>query len=49
MFNSEKNMKGSTKVWTPEGYQSGEHNSYVGKGESIINFNEGKGTLVTKG
>lgn len=49
MFNSGKNMKGSTKVWTPEGYQSGEHNSYVGKGESIINFNEGKGTLVTKG
>ena len=49
MFNSGKNMKGSTKVWTPGGYQSGEHNSYVGKGESIINFNEGKGTLVTKG
>ena len=49
MFNNGKNMKGSTKVWTPGGYQSGEHNSYVGKGESIINFNEGKGTLVTKG
>ena len=49
MYNSGKNMNKSMKVWTPSGYQSGEHNSYVGKGESIINFNEGKGTLVTKG
>jgi len=37
------------KVWTPSGYRNGHINSMVGKGESIINFNTGKGTLVTKG
>lgn len=37
------------KVWSPEGYETGEHNSYVGKGESIINFSTGKGSLVNKG
>lgn len=42
-----KDMK--NKVWTPGGYQVGPTNSYVGKGESIIDYTNGTGTLVTKG
>lgn len=41
-------LKGN-KVWTPNGYQSGPANSLVGKGESIIDYTNGTGTLVTKG
>lgn len=41
-------LKGS-KVWTPNGYQAGPVNSLVGKGESIIDYTNGTGTLVTKG
>lgn len=41
--------KDMNKVWTPTGYKNGHINSMVGKGESIINFNRGTGTLVTKG
>lgn len=37
------------KVWTPNGYQVGLTNSMVGKGESIIDYTNGTGTLVTKG
>lgn len=37
------------KVWTPNGYQVGPTNSLVGKGESIINYSKGTGSLVTKG
>lgn len=37
------------KVWTPSGYRQGAFNSLVGKGESIIDFQNGTGTLVTKG
>lgn len=37
------------KVWTPSGYQAGPVNSLVGKGESIIDYTNGTGTLVTKG
>ena len=37
------------KVWTPNGYQVGPTNSMVGKGESIIDYTNGTGTLVTKG
>lgn len=37
------------KVWTPNGYQVGPTNSMVGKGESIIDYINGTGTLVTKG
>lgn len=37
------------KVWTPNGYQAGPVNSLVGKGESIIDYTNGTGTLVTKG
>ena len=37
------------KVWTPSGYQNGPVNSLVGKGESIIDYQNGTGTLVTKG
>lgn len=37
------------KVWTPNGYQVGPTNSLVGKGESIINYSNGTGSLVTKG
>lgn len=37
------------KVWTPSGYHLGPVNSLVGKGESIIDYNNGTGTLVTKG
>lgn len=36
-------------VWTPSGLQYGTVNSLVGKGESLINYNAGKATLVTKG
>lgn len=36
-------------VWTPAGQKKGPMNSLVGKGESIINYNTGKATLVTKG
>lgn len=42
-------MKKTRKVWTPSGQQYGQMNSLVGKGESIINYNTGKATLVTKG
>ena len=41
-------LKGN-KVWTPNGYQSGPVNSLVGKWESIIDYTNGTGTLVTKG
>ena len=41
--------KDMNKVWTPAGYRRGATNSMVGKGESIVNFNRGTGTLVTKG
>lgn len=41
-------LKGN-KVWTPNGYQAGTVNSLVGKGESIIDYTNGTGTLVTKG
>lgn len=41
-------LKGN-KVWTPNGYQVGPVNSLVGKGESIIDYTNGTGTLVTKG
>lgn len=41
-------LKGN-KVWTPNGYQSGPVNSLVGKGESIVDYTNGTGTLVTKG
>lgn len=37
------------KVWSPDGYHAGPTNSKVGFGESIVNFQTGKGTLVTKG
>lgn len=39
----------TNKVWTPNGYQVGPVNSLVGKGESIIDYANGTGTLVTKG
>lgn len=39
----------ANKVWTPNGYQRGPVNSLVGKGESIIDYTNGTGTLVTKG
>lgn len=41
--------KDMNKVWTPTGYRRGATNSMVGKGESIVNFNRGTGTLITKG
>ena len=41
-------LKGN-KVWTPNGYQAGPVNSLVGNGESIIDYTNGTGTLVTKG
>lgn len=37
------------KVWSPNGYHAGPTNSKVGFGESIVNFQTGKGTLITKG
>ena len=37
------------KIWTPDGLQQGLQQSWVGKGESIINYNQGKATLVDKG
>lgn len=43
------NMNTYNKVWSPDGFQYGNTNSVVGKGESIINFNSGKGSIVTKG
>ena len=42
-------MINANKVWTPNGYQKGPVNSLVGKGESIIDYTNGTGTLVTKG
>ena len=42
-------MLNVNKVWTPNGYQTGPVNSLVGKGESIIDYTNGTGTLVTKG
>lgn len=43
------NMNSYNKVWTPDGFIKGDTNSVVGKGESIIDFNSGKGSIVTKG
>lgn len=37
------------KVQTAEGLQTGPVNSMVGKGESILNFNNGTGSIVNKG
>ena len=37
------------KVQTSEGLQNGITNSMVGKGESILNFNNGTGSIVNKG
>lgn len=37
------------KVQTSEGIQHGPVNSMVGKGESILNFNNGTGSVVNKG
>lgn len=42
-------MRNNKKVWTPNGLQSAPLNSMVGKGESIINYNANKASLVTKG
>ena len=38
-----------SKVWGPDGYQVGPVNSMVGKGETIVNFDTGDSSLVTKG
>lgn len=37
------------KVWSPSGYYPGIQHSWVGKDESLINYNEGLGAVVTKG
>ena len=42
-------MRNNKKVWTPNGLQIAPLNSMVGKGESIINYNTGNASLVTKG
>ena len=42
-------MRNNKKVWTPNGLQTAPLNSMVGKGESIINYNTGNASLVTKG
>lgn len=41
--------QGKNKVWSPDGYVPGYHNSYVGKGEVIANLNSGKASVITKG
>lgn len=38
-----------TKVWTPSGEQFGPVNSLVGKGESLIDYDNGKASYVNKG
>lgn len=38
-----------TKVWTPSGEQYGPVNSLVGKGESLIDYDNGKASYVDKG
>lgn len=42
-------MKNAGKVWTPDGYMKGEHNSQVGFGEVLFNKNQGKAVVVDKG
>ena len=42
-------MRNNKQVWTPNGLQTAPLNSMVGKGESIINYNTGNASLVTKG
>ena len=39
----------NNNVWSASGYAPGPINSYVGKGESIINFDRGEASLVRKG
>lgn len=39
----------NNKVWSASGYSAGPINSLVGKGESIIDYTNGTGTLITKG
>lgn len=45
----ESNSYGYGKVWTPFGQQHGPINSLVGKGESLIDYDNGKASVVTKG
>lgn len=45
----ENNSYGYGKVWTPFGQQNGPINSLVGKGESLIDYDNGKASVVTKG
>ena len=42
-------MRNNKQVWTPNGLQTAPLNSMVGKGESIINYNTGDASLITKG
>ena len=42
-------MRNNKQVWTPNGLQNAPLNSMVGKGESIINYNTGNASLITKG
>jgi len=44
-FNSGKN----NKVYSADGYKAGEHNSWVGKGESIYNPAQGLATYIDRG
>jgi hypothetical protein len=37
------------KVWTPSGLRPGVTSSLVGKGESIINYQDGVSTYVSEG
>lgn len=43
------NGKMSQQTWTPDGQQYAPVNSLVGKGESIIDYTEGKASYVDKG
>lgn len=44
-----QSLGSQSKVQTAEGLQRGPVNSMVGKGESILNFNQGTGNVVNKG
>ena len=43
------NGKMSQQTWTPDGQQYAPVNSLVGKGESIIDYTEGKASYINKG
>lgn len=49
-YSTEKRLNGETRVvWTPEGKRIDEQGSWVGKGESLLDYTTGKASVVKQG